>query len=155
MSAGGLPSDTLDAGSASPLHEKEQQFQDRKANAATTTSGGARAWVEAFVKFTRPHTMFGTAVSVSSVSLLALGRASDLNGTFVLGVLTALSSALAMNVSIVGLNQVYDIEIDRVNKPYLPLASGEFTKATGKGIVIASALVSLAIGEWPWMAERP
>ena len=93
--------------------------------------------------------MFGTAVSVSSVSLLALGRASDLNGTFVLGVLTALSSALAMNVSIVGLNQVYDIEIDRVNKPYLPLASGEFTKATGKGIVIASALVSLAIGEWP------
>ncbi len=39
----------------------------------------------------------------------------------------ALVSALLMNVCIVGLNQLYDVEIDRVNKPYLPLASGEMT----------------------------
>lgn len=39
----------------------------------------------------------------------------------------ALASALLMNVCIVGLNQLYDVEIDKVNKPYLPLASGEMT----------------------------
>ncbi len=39
----------------------------------------------------------------------------------------ALVSALLMNVCIVGLNQLYDVEIDKVNKPYLPLASGEMT----------------------------
>ena len=85
-------------------------------------------------------------MSVSSVSLLALRSLSDLNVVFATGVLTALVSALAMNVSIVGLNQLYDIEIDKVNKPYLPLASGAFSVRTGQLIVIASALISLAIG---------
>ena len=32
-----------------------------------------------------------------------------------------------MNIYIVGINQIFDIEIDRVNKPYLPLASGEWS----------------------------
>ena len=107
---------------------------------------GLSHWFTSFVGFTRPHTMFGTAVSVSSVSLLALRSLSDLNVVFATGVLTALVSALAMNVSIVGLNQLYDIEIDKVNKPYLPLASGAFSIRTGQLIVIASALISLAIG---------
>lgn len=92
--------------------------------------------------------MFGTAVSVSSVSLLALRSLSDFNLSFAVGVLTALVSALAMNISIVGLNQLYDIEIDKVNKPYLPLASGAFSVLTGQVIVVASALISLAIGFW-------
>merc|ERR1719158_1008344 len=54
--------------------------------------------------------------------------------------------ALAMNISIVGLNQVYDVDIDKVNKPYLPLASGEFSEGTGKAIVLGTALFSLVIG---------
>ena len=45
------------------------------------------------------------------------------------GLLQALVPALLMNVSIVGLNQLYDVEIDKINKPYLPLASGEMTQA--------------------------
>jgi homogentisate phytyltransferase/homogentisate geranylgeranyltransferase len=40
-----------------------------------------------------------------------------------------------MNVCIVGLNQVYDVAIDKVNKPYLPLASGEFSMRTGIALV--------------------
>ena len=43
--------------------------------------------------------------------------------------------ALLMNICIVGLNQVYDVRIDRVNKPYLPLASGEFSMQTGIALV--------------------
>ncbi len=44
-----------------------------------------------------------------------------------MGLLQALLPALLMNIAIVGLNQLTDVEIDRVNKPYLPLASGELT----------------------------
>ena len=106
--------------------------------------------LSAFFRFTRPHTMFGTAVSISSVSLLALRDVSDFNVKFVIGALAAISSALAMNITIVGLNQLYDIEIDKVNKPYLPLASGEFSVFTGQVIVVASALISLAIGKFPF-----
>ena len=35
------------------------------------------------------------------------------------------------NLYIVGINQLSDIEIDKVNKPYLPLASGELSVKTG------------------------
>jgi homogentisate phytyltransferase/homogentisate geranylgeranyltransferase len=42
--------------------------------------------------------------------------------------------------------QLYDVEIDRINKPYLPLAAGDFSSATGWAIVCATGAVSLAIG---------
>ncbi|EFJ42181.1 hypothetical protein VOLCADRAFT_45120, partial [Volvox carteri f. nagariensis] len=60
--------------------------------------------------------------------------------------LQALSSALLMNIAIVGVNQLYDIEIDKVNKPYLPLASGALTPAQGLAIVAVCAGVSVWIG---------
>lgn len=42
--------------------------------------------------------------------------------------------------------QLYDIEIDRINKPYLPLAAGDFSVATGWALVVATGAASLAIG---------
>lgn len=42
--------------------------------------------------------------------------------------------------------QLYDVEIDRINKPYLPLAAGDFTLGTGQAIVAATGAASLAIG---------
>ena len=48
-----------------------------------------------------------------------------------------------MNLYITGLNQVTDIEIDKVNKPYLPIAAGDLSKKNGIFIVLASLLASL------------
>lgn len=62
------------------------------------------------------------------------------------GLMQSLVSALLMNVAIVGLNQLYDVEIDKVNKPYLPLASGEFSMETGQRIVTACAVLSMVLG---------
>lgn len=104
------------------------------------------AWLDAFVRFTRPHTMLGTAISICSISLLAVQSVADVNAGFFVGILKALLPALAMNVYIVGLNQLTDIEIDKVNKPYLPLASGEFSIATGATIISVAAALSLAMG---------
>ena len=42
--------------------------------------------------------------------------------------------------------QLYDIEIDRINKPYLPLAAGDFSVPTGWALVVATGAASLAIG---------
>jgi len=36
---------------------------------------------------------------------------------------------LAGNGYIVGINQVYDVNIDKVNKPFLPVAAGEHSEA--------------------------
>ena len=56
------------------------------------------------------------------------------------GLLQALVAALLMNVCIVGINQLYDVDIDRVNKPYLPLASGELSMQGGTLITCLTGL---------------
>ncbi|KAG5560972.1 hypothetical protein RHGRI_004107 [Rhododendron griersonianum] len=45
-----------------------------------------------------------------------------------------------MNLYAVGLNQLTDVEIDKVNKPYLPLASGEISTELGIAITFAYLL---------------
>lgn len=42
--------------------------------------------------------------------------------------------------------QVYDIEIDKINKPDLPLASGEYSVHTALMIIVGSGFLSLGIG---------
>jgi homogentisate phytyltransferase/homogentisate geranylgeranyltransferase len=109
--------------------------------------------LNAFYRFSRPHTIIGTALSIVSVSLLAVESSSDVSSLFFTGVLQALVAALFMNVYIVGLNQVFDIEIDKVNKPNLPLASGEYSLSTGVAIVSTFVILSFGVGwlvgSWP------
>ena len=54
-------------------------------------------------------------------------------------------ACLAGNIYIVGLNQLEDIEIDKINKPHLPLASGEFSPQTGRIIVILCGGLALIL----------
>ncbi|KAF3452769.1 hypothetical protein FNV43_RR03202 [Rhamnella rubrinervis] len=108
---------------------------------------------DAFYRFSRPHTVIGTALSIVSVSLLSVEKLSDFSPLFITGVLEAVVAALFMNIYIVGLNQLYDIDIDKVNKPYLPLASGEFSVVTGIMIVLSFSIMSFflgwIVGSWP------
>lgn len=103
-------------------------------------------WLDAFHRFSRPHTVIGSAMGIISVSLLAIQDPADISLTFFGGLLQALVPSIFMNIYIVGLNQLYDVDIDKVNKPYLPLASGEFSMATGVAIVAISAILSVAFG---------
>ncbi|XP_010688452.2 homogentisate phytyltransferase 1, chloroplastic isoform X1 [Beta vulgaris subsp. vulgaris] len=110
-------------------------------------------FLDAFYRFSRPHTVIGTALSIVSVSLLAVERLTDLSPVFFTGMFEAIVAALFMNIYIVGLNQISDIEIDKVNKPYLPLASGEYSTGTGILIVTSFAILSFwlwsVVGSWP------
>lgn len=96
--------------------------------------------------------MLGTFVSVLSVSMLAVtstGAELTVAASFTLiaaTVASALVPALLMNISIVGLNQIYDVEIDKTNKPYLPIASGELSIENAWRVVCWTAILSLALG---------
>ncbi len=106
-------------------------------------------------QFSRPHTMIGTSISIVSlwgIALSYLDRAT-VTGSFLITVkflVFALVSCLLANIYIVGLNQLTDIEIDRINKPYLPLVSGKLTVQQGQlviGICLAlSLLIALSQG---------
>ena len=54
-------------------------------------------------------------------------------------------AALSVNVFIVGINQISDVEIDRVNKPFLPIAAGELSRERAWWIVVAAALLPLVL----------
>jgi homogentisate phytyltransferase/homogentisate geranylgeranyltransferase len=97
-----------------------------------------------FLRFSRPHTIIATALQVTSLFIIA-GGAAALSQRSVVALALALLSSLAVNVYIVGLNQITDIEIDRINKPRLPLAAGDYSVRQAWRIVATAGMLALAI----------
>ena len=94
-------------------------------------------------RFSRPHTIIGTAVSVAglfAISVDALGGVDA--GTAAFHLFWTLVAGLSVNVFIVGINQITDVEIDRVNKPGLPIAAGDLSVERAWAIVAASAVAA-------------
>ncbi|KAL2326933.1 hypothetical protein Fmac_020360 [Flemingia macrophylla] len=104
-------------------------------------------------KLTIPVAAIARLSSMISASLLAVENLSDLSPLFLTGVLQIVVAYMFMEFYINGVNQLCDIEIDKINKPYLPFASGEISFRNGV-IVVASCLTlsacfGLIIGSWP------
>jgi homogentisate phytyltransferase / homogentisate geranylgeranyltransferase len=104
-------------------------------------------------KFSRPHTIIGTSLSIFALFAIAIATTdSSISTANLVQLLGTWIACLAGNVYIVGLNQLYDIEIDRINKPDLPLASGKFSVSQGKWIVGISCLLAIGLsalcGRW-------
>ncbi|MCD6014635.1 MAG: homogentisate phytyltransferase [Geminicoccaceae bacterium] len=117
----------------------------------TALASGARAigaHAGGLWRFSRPHTIVGTTVSV--IALYAIAAAAG-HASGALDLAATLLAAWCVNVAIVGLNQIEDVEIDRVNKPDLPLAAGELSAAAAKLIVGATAVIAatMAITQGP------
>ncbi|MBW4578598.1 MAG: homogentisate phytyltransferase [Tildeniella nuda ZEHNDER 1965/U140] len=100
----------------------------------------------AFWKFARPHTIIGTSLSVLGLYLIAMaGRGEWSIAGALSSLLPPLLACLCGNVYIVGLNQLEDVGIDRINKPHLPLASGEFSQQQGVVVVAIAGLLALSM----------
>ncbi len=110
-------------------------------------------WLRAFWKFSRPHTIVGTSLSVLGLFAMAWAARHPAGANpatlHVWGGIAAMLltwlACLCGNVYIVGLNQLEDVEIDRVNKPHLPLASGEFSRSQGVLLVGLALLAAMAL----------
>ncbi|KAH9651878.1 homogentisate phytyltransferase 1 [Citrus sinensis] len=100
--------------------------------------------LNALYRFMYPYACFGVLMATTSNSLLPVEKLADLTPTFFIGLLKPLVPLVLMHIYGVAVNQVADVEIDKVNKPYMPLASGEFSMETGIAITWISALMSLA-----------
>jgi homogentisate phytyltransferase / homogentisate geranylgeranyltransferase len=96
--------------------------------------------------FSRPHTLIVTGFSILGIYVIA---ASSLPGVALgdgLGDLTlTLVAGAAVNLYIVGLNQCEDVEIDRINKPWLPIPAGRLSVRGAWRIVVMCALTSAAL----------
>jgi len=113
---------------------------------AEAKSGSLKSRVRALYKFIRPHTIRGTILgSIAGTSRVLIdtpGAIATANwGNLIPRALIGVISLLLGNVFIVGINQIYDKEIDEMNKPFLPVASGEMSKRFAWLAVISSAIV--------------
>ncbi len=112
-------------------------------------AGGAvlAARATAFWRFTRPHTVIGTAASIAGLYVLCIDALPGVGFADGIGDLAwTLLAGFCVNVYIVGVNQLEDVEIDRVNKPFLPLASGELTIAAARRIVAVCGVLPVVLG---------
>ncbi|RDX66218.1 Glycinol 4-dimethylallyltransferase, partial [Mucuna pruriens] len=110
-------------------------------------------FVAAMYWFCYPYAFIGRTLSTISVSLLVVEKLSDISPLFFIGLLQILIPHSFLDLYINGVNQLFDIEIDKINKPYLPLASGQLSFTTGVIIVVSSLILSIwlgwNIGSWP------
>jgi homogentisate phytyltransferase/homogentisate geranylgeranyltransferase len=119
---------------------------------AGSTRVGVRfpaAWLAAPVtlwRFSRPHTLVGTTVSILGIYAIATAELPGLALGDGLGdlALTLLAGA-AVNVYIVGLNQCEDVEIDRINKPWLPIPAGQLSLRAAWRLVIVCGLLGVGL----------
>ena len=97
-------------------------------------------------RFTRPHTLIGSAIAIPSIFLLA---SPTYTAFFTKQSLSALLYAavpsLLMNLYITGLNQITDVEIDKINKPELVIAKGDLKQSTAIGVVLTALAISLVM----------
>jgi len=100
----------------------------------------------AFWKFLRPHTIRGTILGSFAVTAKAILENPMLIDRGLLPrALLGVLALLCGNGYIVGINQIYDVDIDAVNKPFLPVAAGELSKTKAWVICILLATAGVAI----------
>ncbi len=94
-------------------------------------------------RFSRPHTVVGTAHTVAGLYAIAAAERGARTGAGDLA--CTVLAGLTVNVAIVGVNQITDVEIDRVNKPTLPIAAGDLSLRAAWRIVAACTAIPLAL----------
>jgi homogentisate phytyltransferase / homogentisate geranylgeranyltransferase len=119
---------------------------------AAGTRIGARvpaAWIAAPLtlwRFSRPHTLVGTTVSILGIYVIAAAELPGVAlGDGVADLALALLAGAAVNLYIVGLNQCEDVEIDRINKPWLPIPAGQLSLRWAWRLVLGCGMLAGAL----------
>ena len=106
-----------------------------------------RGSLRAYVDLARPFTLVAPALGFISGALTAVGAAprEDLSAALLVPPLIGSAMAALLNAGNNALNQIYDLEIDQVNKPKRPLTSGRLTVAQAWWFTNATYALSLVL----------
>lgn len=108
-------------------------------------AGSISARLRALYKFTRPHTIRGTVLASIAGTTRALidtpgAVANAAWGKLLPRAFIGMIALLLGNAFIVGINQIFDEGIDKMNKPFLPVASGEMSQRFAWVAVMTSGI---------------
>jgi 4-hydroxybenzoate polyprenyltransferase len=108
--------------------------------------------LKAYVDFARPFTLLPPALGVFSGAVTAWGAGHSkppVTWALVLPVVYGTLMAAMLNAASNAINQIYDLDIDRVNKPKRPLPSGALTLAEAWRFTLAAFAVAWLLA---WLA---
>ena len=111
---------------------------------------GARAGL--LLEFSRPFTLVAPALGFASGAATAAGAAprEPWSPDLLIYPLVGLVMAAVLNAASNALNQIYDLEIDRVNKPKRPLPSGRLGVQDAWVFTLVTYAIALALA---WFVE--
>jgi len=103
--------------------------------------------IRALVDFARPFTLIAPALGFASAAATAIGAHPRETWSWELVVPPIIGAVMAavLNVASNGLNQIYDFEIDRINKPKRPLPSGRLSMGEAWIITLVSFAVAFVL----------
>jgi homogentisate solanesyltransferase len=136
-----------------PAPEEEQaEFGSRDPVTAAATGSSLPTpqrialFYDAFWRFLRPHTIRGTFLGTTAlVTRALLENPTLINWALLPKALRGLLALLCGNGFIVGINQIYDYGIDKVNKPFLPIAAGDLSVPAAWALVVGLAALGIGI----------
>ncbi len=108
---------------------------------------GTRARTALLVEFSRPFTLVAPALGFASGAVTAAGAAprEPWSPDLVIYPLIGLVMAAVLNAASNALNQIYDLEIDRINKPKRPLPSGRLSARDAWSFTLATYALALVL----------
>ena len=103
----------------------------------------AALWLE----LARPFTLVAPALGFASGAVTAAGAfpPEPWSTDLLIHPLLGLTMAAVLNAASNALNQIYDLDIDRVNKPTRPLPSGRLTVSRAWGFTVVTYLIAWAL----------
>jgi len=109
--------------------------------------------VAAIVRLSRPFTLLAPTIGMVGAALAALGWGGDFELPWWAVEKIAIGGlgAALLNVASNSVNQIYDIEVDRINKPERPLPAGDLSIAQAWTVTIATYLLALVCA---WMVNE-
>lgn len=97
-------------------------------------------------KFSRPHTIKGTILaSFMGVVRALIENPGKISLKLIPRAVIGLLALLCGNAYIVGINQIYDVQIDEINKPFLPIAAKQLSKENAWLLVISCLITGVSI----------
>ncbi|XP_042492148.1 probable homogentisate phytyltransferase 1, chloroplastic isoform X3 [Macadamia integrifolia] len=141
-----LPDDQKSMEKLLDEHKRSKCKSSLRSQDGYTGQTGLSKAINTFLLFTRPYASFGIIVGIISASLIPVETISDLSPNFFLGVLQAVIARMLMQTYVSGINHLYDVEIDKINKKHFPLASGDYSIETAWAITCTVTLLSFGIG---------
>ncbi|PWZ41259.1 putative homogentisate phytyltransferase 2, chloroplastic [Zea mays] len=147
-SAGGFPHASRAPCSAAREHRRGTVRECSRADAAGAAplSKTLLDLKDSCWRFLRPHTIRGTALgSIALVARALIENSHLINWWLIFKAFYGLGALIFGNGYIVGINQIYDVAIDKVNKPYLPIAAGDLSIQSAWLLVILFAAAGFSI----------